>query len=67
MYLNKIKCTNLNHIVLVEKELQQFLDNEIKSEEQTSDKKYLPTSFEGFKVSTDGAEVELTKGTSDEK
>ncbi|XP_026823488.1 complement component 1 Q subcomponent-binding protein, mitochondrial [Rhopalosiphum maidis] len=50
----------------VEKELQQFLDNEIKSEEQTSDKTNLPKTFEGFKVSADGAEVELTKETSDE-
>jgi len=56
----------INHIVLVEKELQQFLDNEIKSEEQTSDKSHLPKTFEGFKESADGAEVELTKETSDE-
>lgn len=51
---------------LVEKELQQFLDNEIKTEEQTSDKTHLPKTFEGFKVSADGAEIELTKETSDE-
>ncbi|CAH1736533.1 complement component 1 Q subcomponent-binding protein, mitochondrial [Aphis gossypii] len=50
----------------VDKELRQFLDNEIKSEEQTSDKTHLPKTFEGFKVSADGAEVELTKETSDE-
>jgi len=64
--ISKIFCVNLNHIVLVDKELRQFLDNEIKSEEQTSDKTHLPKTFEGFKVSADGAEVELTKETSDE-
>lgn len=52
--------------ILVEKELHQFLENEIKTEEQTSDKTKLPTIFEGFKVSADGAEVELVKETSDE-
>lgn len=51
---------------LVEKELQRFLDNEIKSEEQTSDKTYLPKTFGGFKVNADGAEVELVKESSDE-
>ncbi|XP_025410594.1 complement component 1 Q subcomponent-binding protein, mitochondrial [Sipha flava] len=50
----------------VEKELQQFLDNEIKTEEQTSDKTYLPKTFEGFKVNADGAEIELIKESSDE-
>jgi len=50
----------------VEKELQQFLDNEIKSEEQTSTKTQLPKTFDGFKVSADGAEVELVKETPDE-
>lgn len=52
--------------MLVEKELQQFLDNEIKTEEQTSDKTYLPKTFEGFKVNADGAEIELIKESSDE-
>lgn len=46
--------------------MHQFLENEIKTEEQTSDKNKLPTIFEGFKVSTDGAEIELMKETSDE-
>jgi complement component 1 Q subcomponent-binding protein len=50
----------------VEKELKQFLDNEIKTEEQTSDKTHLPKIFEGFKVCADGAEVELVKETSNE-
>jgi len=50
----------------VEKELQQFLDNEIRTELQTSDKVQLPKTFEGFKVNADGAEVELLKETSDE-
>jgi len=53
-------------LFLVEKELQQFLDNEIKSEEQTSSKTQLPKTFDGFKVSADGAEVELVKETSNE-
>lgn len=53
-------------VFLVEKELQQFLDNEIRSEEQTSDKTYLPKTFGGFKVNADGAEVELVKESSDE-
>lgn len=42
------------------------MDNEIRTEEQTSDKSTLPKSFEGFKVIADGAEVELVKETSDE-
>lgn len=50
----------------VEKQLQQFLDNEIKTEEQTSDKSRLPGTFEGFKVSSDGAEVELVKESPNE-
>lgn len=58
--------TNILFFQLVEKELQQFLENEIRTEEQTSDKTHLPKTFEGFKVSADGAEVELVKETSDE-
>ncbi|VVC36168.1 Hypothetical protein CINCED_3A020380 [Cinara cedri] len=50
----------------IEKELQQFLEKEIKTEEQTSDKTKLPTIFEGFKLSADGAEVELVKEISGE-
>lgn len=53
-------------VFLVEKELKQFLDNEIKSEEQTSDKSQLPKTFEGFKVNADGSEIELVKDTPDE-
>lgn len=50
----------------VEKDLQQFLENEIKTEEQTSDKSVLPKTFEGFNVQADGAEVELVKESSNE-
>ncbi|XP_050437301.1 complement component 1 Q subcomponent-binding protein, mitochondrial [Adelges cooleyi] len=51
----------------VEKELHQFLDNEIKTEEQTSDKRALPSTFEGFKVLFNVAEVELVKETLDDE
>lgn len=54
------------YVFLVEKELKQFLENEIKSEEQTSDKTQLPKTFEGFKVNADGSEIELVKETPDE-
>lgn len=50
----------------MEKQLSQFLDNEIKTEEKTCDKTQLPKTFEGFTVAVDNAEVELSKDTPDE-
>lgn len=52
--------------ILVEKELHQFLEEEIKAEERTSDKTVLPKTLEGFKISFDAAEVELIKENADE-
>lgn len=49
-----------------ERELIEFLSEEIATETKNRKVKSLPTDVEGFKVSTDGADVVLTKTTGDE-
>ncbi len=50
-----------------EKELVEFLTEEISAERKSQKTKTLPTEIDGFKVKLDGAEVELTKQTEKEK
>lgn len=47
--------------IIGERELVEFLAEEIAAERKASKKNALPSEFEGFKVKSDGAEVELTK------
>lgn len=49
-----------------ERELIEFLSEEIATETKNRKTKTLPTEVEGFKVHTDGADVELKKTTGDE-
>lgn len=49
-----------------ERELVEFLAEEIVAERKASKQKSIPAEFEGFKVSGDGAEVELIKNTGKE-
>lgn len=49
-----------------EKELVEFLAEEIVAEKKALKLKTIPTELEGFKVSLDGAEVRLTKQQADE-
>ncbi|XP_066584479.1 complement component 1 Q subcomponent-binding protein, mitochondrial [Prorops nasuta] len=50
-----------------EKELVEFLAEEIVAEKKAQKLKTIPTELEGFKVSLDGAEVTLTKTENNEK
>ena len=52
---------------VAEKELVEFLAEEIVAEKKARKLKTIPTEFEGFKVSLDGAEVTLTKADPDER
>lgn len=49
-----------------EKELVNFLGDEIAGEKQIQSQITLPAQIEGFHVKVDEAEVELTKKTADE-
>jgi len=49
-----------------ERELIEFLSEEIATESKNRKVQSLPTEVEGFKVSTDGADVVLTKASTDE-
>lgn len=50
-----------------EKELVEFLTEEILAEKKAQKVKTVPTELDGFKVKLDGAEVELTKQIGNEK
>lgn len=52
---------------LGEQELVDFLKEEIEVEKNSQKGKSIPTEIEGFKVTLDGADVELTKQTDKEK
>lgn len=47
--------------LLAEKELVEFLAEEIIAEKKVQKLKMIPTMFEGFSVSLNGAEVNLEK------
>lgn len=51
----------------VEKELVEFLAEEITAEKKSQKLKTIPTEIQDFKVSLDGADVTLTKTTATEK
>lgn len=50
-----------------EKELVEFLTEEILAEKKAQKVKTIPTELNGFSVKLDGAEVELTKQAAGEK
>lgn len=52
--------------VIGEKELVEFLTEEILAERKAQKVKTIPTEIEGFKASLNGAEVTLTKKTDNE-
>lgn len=61
-------CIGLKHIhTKGERELVEFLTEEIVAEKKAQKKKTLPTEIDGFKVKLNGADVELTKHTDKEK
>lgn len=51
---------------IAEKELVEFLSEEINAEKKAQKLKTIPTDIDGFKVSLNGAEVKLTKRNIDE-
>lgn len=53
-------------IILGERELVEFLTEEIVAERKAQKSKTIPTELDGFKVKLDGAEVELVKKTDKE-
>lgn len=58
----------MNFLISIgEKELVEFLAEEISAERKAQKTKTLPAEIDGFKVKLDGAEVELTKQTEKEK
>lgn len=50
-----------------EQELAEFLNEEIAAEKNSQKGKLIPTEIDGFKVTLNGADVELTKQTDKEK
>lgn len=59
-------CGSRNVHTKGERELIEFLADEIATESKNRKVKTLPTEVEGFKVKTDGADVVLTKTSGDE-
>lgn len=61
-------CTGVKYIhTKGERELVEFLTDEIVAEKKTQKKKNIPTEVDGFKIKLNGAEVEFTKHTDKEK
>lgn len=61
-------CTGFKYIhTKGERELVEFLTDEIVAEKKTQKKKNIPTEVDGFKVKLNGADVEFTKHTDKEK
>ncbi|XP_029728223.1 complement component 1 Q subcomponent-binding protein, mitochondrial [Aedes albopictus] len=61
-------CAGSKHIhTKGERELVEFLTEEIVAEKKAQKKKTLPTDIDGFKVKLNGADVELTKQSDKEK
>lgn len=58
--------TKIHKLILGERELVEFLAEEIVAERKASKQKTLPVELEGFKVKNNGAEVELIKNTGKE-
>lgn len=54
-------------IVSGERELVEFLAEEITAERKAQKKKTLPADIDGFKVKLDGADVEFIKEAAGEK
>lgn len=57
---------NHNLIYSGERELVEFLTEEILAERKAQKNKNIPTELDGFKVSLNGAEMTLTKKTDKE-
>lgn len=55
------------HSFTAERELVEFLTEEILSERKAQKTKTLPTELDGFKAQLSGAEVTLTKQQDNEK
>lgn len=53
-------------LILAEKELVEFLTEEILAERKAQKVKAIPTEIDGFQASLNGAEVTLTKKTDTE-
>lgn len=61
-------CAGVKHMhTKGERELVEFLTEEIVAEKKAQKKKTLPAEIDGFKVKLNGADVELTKQTDKEK
>ena len=57
---------SLNFILLGERELVEFLSDEIAAECKAQKMKNIPSKLDGFDVTLDGAEVTLTKKSGNE-
>lgn len=64
--INKLKLLFLTLSTPGERELVEFLTEEIVAERKAQKVKSLPTELQGFVVKGDGAEVTLTKKLNDE-
>jgi complement component 1 Q subcomponent-binding protein, mitochondrial len=61
------KISQVSRLVAGEKELVEFLAEEIVAERKAQQKKTLPAEVDGFKVKLDGADVEFVKDLGKEK
>lgn len=62
----KFICTKITFYFLGERELVEFLTEEILVERKAQKNKSIPTELDGFKVSLDGSEMTLIKKTDKE-
>lgn len=57
----------ITSIFIGERELVEFLTEEIVAEKKIQKNKKVPSELDGFKIKFDGAEVELSKNSDKEK
>lgn len=62
-----LNCIIKKKYITGERELVEFLTEEIVAERKAQKSQTIPTELDGFKVKLDGAEVELIKDTPKEK
>lgn len=63
----KVNIENIKPKISAERELVEFLTEEILNERKAQKTKTIPTELDGFKAHLNGAEVTLTKEQDNEK
>lgn len=66
MLLNISQFVTIDFVISGERELAEFLSEEIVAERKAQKHKTIPTEIDGFKVKLNQAEVELVKDSGNE-